>query len=71
MDPQCLHIWPRRYYMLMGLANQDGGFTGTLFMPHAGPEHPTRASIKVRTEAEADRFLKTHFPDAYRHAFPT
>jgi len=54
MDPQCLHIWPRRYYMMMGLANQDGGFTGTLFMPHtasavipeagrskiAGPGHP-------------------------------
>ncbi|MFZ1665922.1 MAG: NAD(P)/FAD-dependent oxidoreductase [Flavobacteriales bacterium] len=66
MDPQCLHIWPRRYYMLMGLANQDGGFTGTLFMPHnAGPEAPDAGFDKVRTEAEADRFLKTHFPDAY------
>jgi kynurenine 3-monooxygenase len=66
MDPQCLHIWPRRYYMLMGLANQDGGFTGTLFMPHnAGPEAPDAGFDKVRTEAEADHFLKTHFPDAY------
>ncbi len=34
MDPQCLHIWPRRWFMMMGLANQDGGFTGTLFMPN-------------------------------------
>ncbi|MBK9759600.1 MAG: FAD-dependent monooxygenase [Flavobacteriales bacterium] len=54
MDPQCLHIWPRRYFMMMGLANQDGGFTGTLFMPNTsatvipeagrskivGPGHP-------------------------------
>ena len=66
LDPQCLHIWPRRYYMLMGLANQDGGFTGTLFMPHnAGPDAPDAGFNVVRTEAEADRFLKTRFPDAY------
>ncbi len=66
MDPQCLHIWPRRYYMLMGLANQNGGFTGTLFMPHnALPEAPHAGFDKVRTEAEADKFLKQHFPDAY------
>ena len=50
MDPQCLHIWPRRYYMLMGLANRDGGFTGTLFMPHhAGPEAPDAGFDTVRT----------------------
>lgn len=66
MDPQCLHIWPRRYYMLMGLANQDGGFTGTLFMPNtAGADAPDAGFDRVRTEAEADRFLKRHFPDAY------
>jgi kynurenine 3-monooxygenase len=66
MDPQILQIWPRRYYMLMGLANQDGGFTGTLFMPHnAGPDAPDAGFDKVRTEVEADRFLKQHFPDAY------
>ncbi|HRD52071.1 MAG TPA: NAD(P)/FAD-dependent oxidoreductase, partial [Flavobacteriales bacterium] len=35
MDPHCLHIWPRRWFMMMGLANTDGGFTGTLFMPHS------------------------------------
>ena len=66
MDPQCLHIWPRRYYMLMGLANGNGSFTGTLFMPHvAGPEAPDAGFDKVRTEEQADRFLKKHFPDAY------
>ena len=66
MDPQCLHIWPRRYYMLMGLANGNGSFTGTLFMPHkALPEAPDAGFDKVRTEAQADAFLKQHFPDAY------
>lgn len=66
MDPQCLHIWPRRYYMLMGLANRNGSFTGTLFMPHnAVPEAPDAGFDKVRTAEEADHFLRRHFPDAY------
>ncbi|MCC6938452.1 MAG: FAD-dependent monooxygenase [Flavobacteriales bacterium] len=46
MDPQCLHIWPRRYYMMMGLANQDGGFTGTLFMPHTASAVTPQASSR-------------------------
>lgn len=63
MDPQCLHIWPRRYYMMMGLANQDGGFTGTLFMPHtASADSP--GFDTVRTEAEVTAFFKAHFADA-------
>lgn len=66
MDVNCLHIWPRRYYMLMGLANGNGSFTGTLFMPHkAVPEAPDAGFDVVHTEAEADTFLRKHFPDAY------
>jgi kynurenine 3-monooxygenase len=60
MDPHCLHIWPRRYFMMMGLANQDGGFTGTLFMPHEGEfslrQHHRRAG--------PDALLREHFADA-------
>lgn len=63
MDPQCLHIWPRRYFMMMGLANQDGGFTGTLFMPHSGTKDSPGFDT-VRTEAEAHAFFKEHFADA-------
>lgn len=33
-----LHIWPRGSHMLMALANLDGSFTMTLYMPHKGPE---------------------------------
>ncbi|MBK7239862.1 MAG: FAD-dependent monooxygenase [Flavobacteriales bacterium] len=46
MDPQCLHIWPRQHYMMMGLANQDGGFTGTLFMPHTASAFTPQASFR-------------------------
>ena len=33
MKKNALHIWPRGQEMLMGLPNQDGSFTMTLFMP--------------------------------------
>ena len=62
MDPHCLHIWPRRWFMLMGLANQDGGFTGTLFMPH----HATAQSPgfdTVQGEQAVRRFFAEQFPD--------
>ncbi len=30
LNIDALHIWPRREFMLMGLANTDNGFTGTV-----------------------------------------
>ena len=60
MDPQCLHIWPRRYFMMMGLANQDGGFTGTLFMPHSGEF----SFDNIKDEKDLIRFFGEHFADA-------
>ncbi len=63
MDPQCLHIWPRQHYMMMGLANQDGGFTGTLFMQHSATANSPGFDT-VRTEAEAHAFFNAHFADA-------
>lgn len=38
MDSNSLHIWPRGHHMLMGLPNEDGSFTMTLFVPDQG-EH--------------------------------
>lgn len=32
-----LHIWPRGNHFMMGLANKDGSFTMTLYMPCKGP----------------------------------
>ena len=60
MDPHCLHIWPRRYFMMMGLANQDGGFTGTLFMPHSGEYGFDR----IKSGDDVRAFFKEHFKDA-------
>jgi hypothetical protein len=33
IDPRGLHIWPRGSHFLMGLPNQDGSFTMTLYLP--------------------------------------
>ena len=60
MDPHCLHIWARRYFMMMGLANQDGGFTGTLFMPHEGEF----SFDTIKDEKDLMRFFEAHFGDA-------
>jgi kynurenine 3-monooxygenase len=60
MDPNCLHIWPRRYFMMMGLANTDGGFTGTLFMPHEGEF----SFGTIKDEKDLMRFFEAHFRDA-------
>jgi len=60
MDPNCLHIWARRYFMMMGLANQDGGFTGTLFMPHSGEF----SFDGIKDEKDLKRFFEAHFADA-------
>ena len=63
MDPQCLHIWPRRFFMMMGLANQDGGFTGTLFMQNTHTENVPGFDT-VKTEEQVQAFFSEHFADA-------
>lgn len=60
IDPNALHIWPRGKYMLIALANIDGSFTCTLFMPFSGD--PGFDIIKDEQQLEA--FFKANFPDA-------
>ena len=61
MRLDALHIWPRKNFMLMGLANLDNGFTGTLFFPFEG-EGWSFDSIK--SEGDVHRFFEEMFPDA-------
>ena len=62
MDKNALHIWPRGRFMLIALANEDGSFTCTLFMPHEGE----RFSFDKLTSKDAvDTFFKETFPDFY------
>ena len=61
LDKNALHIWPRGRFMLIALANEDGSFTCTLFMPFEGEN-----SFETLTSKEAvDQFFKNTFADFY------
>ncbi|MBL4625044.1 MAG: FAD-dependent monooxygenase [Flavobacteriales bacterium] len=61
LDKNALHIWPRGRFMLIALANEDGSFTCTLFMPFEGEN-----SFETLTSKEkVDNFFKTTFHDFY------
>lgn len=61
MDKNKLHIWPRGRFMLIALANEDGSFTCTLFMPMEGE----KSFSALKTDEDVDRFFKETFPDFY------
>jgi kynurenine 3-monooxygenase len=60
IDKNSLHIWPRGNFMLMGLANLDGSFTCTLFMPFEGEN----SFEKLKDEKSLVDFFANYFPDA-------
>lgn len=63
MDKNALHIWPRGRFMLIALANEDGSFTCTLFMPHEGDQF---AFDKLTSKEAVNDFFQTIFPDFYK-----
>lgn len=60
LDPNALHIWPRGGFMLIALANLDGSFTVTLFLPFEGKN----SFKKLDSDAKVEKFFKTEFSDA-------
>lgn len=62
LDKNALHIWPRGRFMLIALANEDGSFTCTLFMPHEGGENSFEA---LNSKEKVQNFFATIFPDFY------
>lgn len=59
IDANHLHIWPRKDYMLIALANGDGSFTSTFFSPWKVIE-------SIESEEEFLEFFQACFPDAFR-----
>ncbi|KAJ1918143.1 kynurenine 3-monooxygenase, mitochondrial precursor [Mycoemilia scoparia] len=57
MDPNHLHIWPRKTFMLIALPNLSNSFTCTLFMPWRDFE-------KIKNDDDLMALFNTHFPDA-------
>ena len=60
LDKSALHIWPRKQFMLMALANLDGGFTCTLFMPFKG----SSSFETLQTEDDLMDLFQEVFSDA-------
>ena len=60
MEPNALHIWPRRSFMMIALPNIDGSFTCTLFFPFDGP----LSFATLKNEDDVRRFFAEQFPDA-------
>ncbi|KAL0569891.1 kynurenine 3-monooxygenase, mitochondrial precursor [Marasmius crinis-equi] len=57
LDPNHLHIWPRRSFMLIALPNKDKTFTCTLFAPTVDLDRLSSPEIFLP-------WFKSHFPDA-------
>ena len=57
---EALHIWPRKQFMLIGLPNPDGSFTGTLFLPLKGAV----SFESLNSEEEVEEFFQEQFKDA-------
>lgn len=62
LDKSALHIWPRKDYMLIALANLDGSFTGTLFFPFEGDT----SFSKLDTKEKVADFFSREFPDVMK-----
>jgi kynurenine 3-monooxygenase len=60
MAGHALHIWPRGDHFLMGLANLDGSFTGTIYLPWKGD-----VGFEELSDKEGVReFFETYYQDA-------
>lgn len=60
LEKKALHIWPRGTHMMMALANLDGSFTVTLYLPQKGPV----SFENVKTPNEVQKLFQNEFPDA-------
>lgn len=57
IDANHLHIWPRKNFMLIALANENGSFTSTFF-------GPWKLTLSLDTDAKVREFFSTNFSDA-------
>lgn len=60
MEPNALHIWPRKDYMLIALPNLDKTFTCTLFFPFEGEQ----SFEQLDTKEKVVEFFNKNFADA-------
>jgi kynurenine 3-monooxygenase len=60
MNKNCLHIWPRKSYMMIALPNPGGNFTCTLFLPWEGD----LSFETLKSDSDVRTFFNRDFADA-------
>ena len=60
MEPNALHIWPRRRFMMIALPNADRSFTCTLFWPFEGEN----SFANLQSDEQILAYFRQHFADA-------
>lgn len=60
IDKNCLHIWPRKSFMMIALPNPDATFTCTLFMQYEGDP----GFDDINNEKAINTFFDNWFKDA-------
>jgi kynurenine 3-monooxygenase len=60
IQKNALHLWPRGHVLLMALANLDGSFTATLYLPMDGAS----SFRELDTAAKVRELFELQFPDA-------
>lgn len=62
IEKEALHIWPRGDFMMIGLPNNDGSFTMTLFAPDQGDV----SFAALHDHASFTAFFERNFADALK-----
>lgn len=60
INKNCLHIWPRKSFMMIALPNPGGNFTCTLFMPFEG----NPGFDDLLTTEKVQKLFESEFQDA-------
>jgi kynurenine 3-monooxygenase len=63
LDKKALHIWPRGSHMMMALANLDGSFTMTMYLPKS---HRPISFENIKSPTDVEEMFKNEFPDAIK-----
>ena len=64
LKTDALHIWPRGAHMLMALANRDGSFTTTLYLPKVSTPSREWSFERAQTPKQVDELFHSEFSDA-------
>lgn len=64
LKTDALHIWPRGAHMMMALANLDGSFTATVYLPKVRTPDRDWAFDRLRSAKDAEELFQSEFPDA-------